>query len=201
MHAWFGFFLTWWGAVLLAALDTSVFFFLPFGNDALVVYLAARHRSLFWLYPILTTVGSVAGAAVTYWIGHEAGEAGLPKLVAKRQLDRLKRRVRNAGAAAMAVPAALPPPFPLTPFILTCGALDVNRWRLFVAFTAARILRFGVEAVLARRYGERVVLVLESHAFQYIVAAFIVVTLVGTTASAVMLWRRTRRARGRPGPN
>ena len=65
----FGFFLTWWGAVLMAALDTSMLFFLPFGIDALVIYLAARNEQLFWLYPILATVGSLAGAGVTFWLG------------------------------------------------------------------------------------------------------------------------------------
>ena len=193
MNALFGFFLTWWGDVLLAALDTSVFFFLPFGNDALVVYLAASHRSLFWLYPLLATAGSVLGAAGTYWIGLRAGEAGLPRFVPKRQLERLKNRVSNAGAVAMAVPAALPPPFPLTPFLLTCGALEVNRWRLFVAFTGARIVRFGIEAVLARTYGKHVIRVLESKTFEYVIGVFIVAAVVGTAISAVKLWHRTRR--------
>ena len=33
----FRFFLTWWGAYLLAALDASMVFFLPFGIDAFCV--------------------------------------------------------------------------------------------------------------------------------------------------------------------
>jgi hypothetical protein len=32
------FFLTWWGAFLLSALDSSLVFFMPFGVDALVIY-------------------------------------------------------------------------------------------------------------------------------------------------------------------
>jgi membrane protein YqaA with SNARE-associated domain len=65
----FGFFLTWWGAFLMAALDASLLFFLPFGVDALVIFLAARSQDLFWIYPLLATAGSLTGAAVTYWIG------------------------------------------------------------------------------------------------------------------------------------
>jgi len=60
----FRFFLTWWGALILGALDSSLFFFVPFGTDAVVVYLCARRPSLFWLYPLLTTAGSIAGASV-----------------------------------------------------------------------------------------------------------------------------------------
>ena len=76
-HAAFGFFLTWWGAYLLAALDSTVVFFLPFGVDALVIYLSARSGMFFWIYPLLAAAGSVTGAAVTYWVGRKVGEMGL----------------------------------------------------------------------------------------------------------------------------
>ncbi len=187
----FGFFLTWWGAFLMAALDTSMLFFLPFGIDALVIFLAARNQALFWIYPLLACAGSLAGAAVTFWIGRKVGEVGIERLVPGKRLERLKCKVNESGAIAMAIPALLPPPFPLTPFILTCGALDVNRVRFFVTFGLVRLIRFGAEAVLARLYGRRVLAILQSDTFQLIVAAFIVVALVGTAASAILLWRST----------
>jgi membrane protein YqaA with SNARE-associated domain len=188
----FGFFLSWWGAILLAALDTSLLFFVPLANDALVIYLAARNRDLFWLYPLLTTAGSVAGAASTFWIGKKAGEVGLERLVSRGQLDRIRNRVKESGAIAMAVPAALPPPFPLTPYVLTCGALKVDAWTFFSMFAAMRVLRFGAEAILARRYGRGVLRILESSTFQWIVIGFVVLALIGTVVSGVVLWRRTR---------
>jgi membrane protein YqaA with SNARE-associated domain len=194
----FGFFLTWWGAFLMAALDTSMLFFLPFGIDALVIFLSARNEELFWLYPLLAAAGSLTGAAVTFWIGRKAGEVGVARLVPASRFERLKCKVNAKGAIAMALPALLPPPFPLTPFILTCGALDLNRLRFFVTFGAARLLRFGAEAVLARIYGRGVLTVLRSDTFQTIVAAFIVVAIIGTLASAALLWRSTHRKELRP---
>jgi hypothetical protein len=103
--------------------------------------------------------------------------------------------VSEKGAVALAMPALLPPPFPLTPFILTCGALDVSRARFFVTFGLMRLLRFGIEAVLARTYGRGILAVLQSETFQLVFLAFIVVALVGTVASAVLLWRSTRAPR------
>jgi membrane protein YqaA with SNARE-associated domain len=191
----FAFFLTWWGAFLMAALDTSMLFFLPFGIDALVIYLAARNRELFWLYPLLATAGSLVGAALTFWIGRTVGEAGLKRLVSVRHLERLQKRVRESGAVTLAIPALLPPPFPLTPFVLTCGALAVNAWRFFGTFATVRLLRFGGEALLARLYGRRVLIVLRSEAFQTVVVVFAVVAIVGTLASGVVLWRNTRSSR------
>ena len=93
----------------------------------------------------------------------------------------------------MAVPALFPPPFPLSPFILTCGALEVESTRFFTAFSAMRLLRFGGEAVLALVYGRGILRILQSDTFQHVIAAFIVVALLGTALSAMLFWRQTRR--------
>ena len=187
------FFLTWWGAFLVGVLDSSLVFFVPFGIDALVIYLAARDEALFWMYPLLATGGSLVGAAFSFWIGHKLGEVGLEPYGPGPRLERLRARVRNRGAVAMAIPALMPPPFPLTVFTLTCGALNVNRWLFFGTFGAMRLLRFGIEATLARVYGRGILRVLESDGFQLVIVGFIVITIVGTAVSAMMLWKKTRR--------
>ena len=98
----------------------------------------------------------------------------------------------------MAVPALLPPPFPLTPFVLTCGALNVNRWIFFGTFTVMRLIRFGSEAVLARIYGRGVLRLLESDGFQRVIFGFVILAVFGTIVSAIMLWRSTRQPRLTP---
>ena len=194
----FRFFLSWWGAFLLSALDSSMLFFMPLGIDALVIYLAARDESMFWVYPLLAAVGSVTGAAITFWVGRKAGEVGLDRLVPERRLNRLKCKVNESGAIAIAVPALLPPPFPLKPFLLTCGALDVDRTRFFVTFGLVRLFRFSVEAVLARIYGRGVLAVLRSDTFETIIIGFIVLAVIGTMISAMLLWRSTHQKQLRP---
>lgn len=192
-HSLFGLFLSAWGAFVLSFLDSTVLFVIPFGNDALIVYLVARNHELMWLYPLLMTAGSLLGAASTYWIGHKLGEKELPRFVSGKHLDRLKKRVSNAGAGTLALAAVLPPPFPLTPFVLTCGALEVNRRRFFALFGLMRLVRFGVEAVLADRYGRGVLRFLHSTTFEVVVGVLIVAAFGGTIVSGVVLWRRTRR--------
>ena len=186
-------FLTWWGAFVLAALDSSVFVFSPMGPDALVVYLAARDPSRFWLYALLTTAGSTLGAAFTYWMGRKVGEAELTRFVPARRLERVKQRVTNAGALVMALPAALPPPFPLTAFVLMCGALEVSATRVFAVFAGTRLLRFGAEALIARRYGTVLLRVLESTTVQIAVAIIAVVVVVGSVVAIVPMLRRSRK--------
>jgi membrane protein YqaA with SNARE-associated domain len=194
-NAAFGFFLTWWGAFLMAALDTTLLFFLPFGIDALIIYLAARDPERFWMYPLLATAGSMVGAALTYSIGRAIGDVGLKRIIPERRLARLQKRVSNSGAIALALPALLPPPFPLTPFILTCGALSVNRWRFFGTFASVRLLRFGTEALLARVYGRGILNVLQAEWFQVVVIGFAVVAVVGTIVSGALLWKNSRSRR------
>ena len=182
---------------MIAVLDATMLFFLPFGVDAVVIYLAARDASLFWLYPVMATLGSLVGAGTTYWIGKKVGEVGLERYVPERRLTRIRAKVRDSGAVAMAVPALLPPPFPLTPFVLTCGALRVNPWRFFAVFGAMRLVRFGAEAGLAAIYGGRILRVLQSDAFQTVIGVLIVIAVLGTMATVVMLWRSTHESRVR----
>jgi membrane protein YqaA with SNARE-associated domain len=166
-------------------------YFMPFGIDALVIYLAARDERLFWMYPLLATAGSLTAAAITFWIGRKAGDVGLERLVPPHQLEPLRARARRNGAVALALPALLPPPFPFTPFVLTCGALSVSRPLFFSTFGAMRLVRFSIGAALARVYGQGILQVVQSPQFRLVVAAFIVVAVAGTIASGVMLWRTT----------
>jgi len=166
---------------------------MPFGVDALVIYLASTHGEVVWILLVIVTIGSVAGNALTYWIGRCAGDAGLPRLLAPQQLERMRVSVQKAGAGRLAAAAVLPPPFPLTPFVLTCGALDVDRRRFFLVFGVMRLIRYATIAVLARYYGERVRQILESQDLQAGVTVLVSVAFAAVViATAVVLFRRTR---------
>lgn len=193
----FGFLLSWWGLWLMAAFDSSMVFFLPFGVDIAVILLASRTRELFWLYPLLATAGSLCGAAVTYYIGHRVGAAGLEHFVPKSQLDRFRQRIEDKGAVALAVLNLIPPPFPFTACILVGGALNVNVPIFFLTLGLTRILRYGGEAVLAYLYGQRIIGWLKSDFVEYIGVALLAMTLIGTAVTLIQLIRSTR-AHGRP---
>jgi membrane protein YqaA with SNARE-associated domain len=180
------------GVVVLAALDSTLFFSLPFGIDTAVIILAARLRGLWWIVPLLATAGSVAGAALTFWMGGQIGDHGLERWVPRKRLERVRARVRKKGAVALATLDLIPPPFPFTPFVLAAGALEVKRRTFFVTLIVCRILRFGAEAALAATYGGRVLTMLDSDLFHDIVLFFIVIAVALTTLSLVHVIRATR---------
>jgi membrane protein YqaA with SNARE-associated domain len=185
------------GLVVLAALDSTVFFSLPFGIDAAVILLAARNRAMAWSVPLLATAGSVAGATLSFWMGAKIGENGLERYVKPRRLNSIRRRVRTSGAIALAVLDLIPPPFPFTVFVLAAGALEVNTTTFFVTLAICRIIRFGAEALLAVFYGPRILGWLESDIFHDVVAGCVVLASVVSLVSIVRLVRTSRPKRRR----
>ena len=182
------------GVVVLAALDSTIFLSLPFGIDAAVILLSAQMGDLFWLVPLLAAGGSLAGAALTFWMGMKIGEKGLDRWVPERRLDRIRSRIREKGAVALAVLDLIPPPFPFTLFVLAAGALEVDAQTFFLTLAACRIFRFGLESVLAIVYGRSILAWLDSDLFHDIVTFFIVLAAVLTTMSIVRIVRSTRTA-------
>ena len=191
-----GYFLTPFGLLVMGALDSSLVFFLPLGIDFVVIILAARRPELFWLYAVMATVGSVIGAAVTFWIGRKVGEHGLARLIKPSRLERIQQHVSEGAAVSVAALAIIPPPFPFTAFVLTSGAFHVNAWHFFLMLAGVRLLRFTVEGALAARFGRGILAWMESTTFTVVVGALIGLAVAGTVASAIAVYRSTKKGPG-----
>jgi membrane protein YqaA with SNARE-associated domain len=183
------------GILLLGALDSTIFNWFPLGIDSAVILVSARGGRLAWIAPLLATAGSVGGAALTFWMGATLGEKGLERYVSRRRLDRIRKRVRRAGAIALAVLDLLPPPFPFTPFVLVAGALGVKRSAFFITLTICRLARFGVEALLAGIYGGRLLVWLDSDVLRDFIAVAIMLAVTASVVSIVRLMRTRLTAR------
>jgi membrane protein DedA with SNARE-associated domain len=58
---------------------------------------------------------------------------------------------------AVALPAILPPPMPLSPFVLAAGALNMSRNKFLSTFTLSRLARHAAAAAIGVYYGPHVV--------------------------------------------
>jgi membrane protein YqaA with SNARE-associated domain len=191
-----GYFLTPAGVLLMGALDASLVFFLPLGIDFVVIIMTARKPELFWLYAILAAVGSLIGAATTYWIGRKVGEHGLARLVRPSTLKRVQEKVTHSAAVPIAALGVIPPPFPFTAFILTSGACGLNAWTFLSALAGVRLVRFMAEGALAARYGNGIITWMKSPTFTIVIVVLAVLAVGGTIVSAVAVYRSTRAEKG-----
>jgi membrane protein YqaA with SNARE-associated domain len=178
------------GIFVLAALDSTMFFFFPLGIDAVVIIVSARMSSRAWMIPILATAGSVVGAALTFWMGTIIGDAGLERYAPRQRLTMIRARLENTGAIGLAALDLIPPPFPFTAFVLAAGALDVKKTTFFATLTLCRLLRFGVESLLAVWYGRRILGWFDSDLFHTVLTLIILAAIAVSVVSIVRTFGR-----------
>ncbi len=147
------------GLFLISIVDSSfVPLPLPGMTDIMLVLYAARHTNP-WMLIAIATVGSALGGFFSYQVGQSGGLAFIERRIPPRIFKRVTRWMESHAILAVAVPAILPPPMPLSPFVLAAGALKMSRRKFMIAFTVSRLLRHGVAVWLGVEYG-RPVLVL-----------------------------------------
>ena len=180
------------GLFLMSALDSS-FLVLPFGNDLLLIALVSSHRdSLIWIaYVIVSAIGSVVGVFFVDLIMRKAGEAGLERFVSRKRIDKMKAKLENKGGVTVFVATLIPPPFPFTPVVMTASALQSPRGKLLIAVFLGRLVRFGIEAVLALYFGRQLIAFLNSDVVTYIVYALIGIAIILSTLS-LMRWLKRK---------
>jgi membrane protein YqaA with SNARE-associated domain len=137
--------------VLLVSIVDSSFVPLPIPGitDIMIVVLAAQHANLFLLVGA-ATFGSFLGGFFSYKVGQSGGMAFLEKHVPPRIFKPVCNWMETHAILAVALPAILPPPMPLSPFVLAAGALKMSRNKFLTTFTTSRFLRHAARS-LARR--------------------------------------------------
>ena len=105
---------------------------------------------------VVATAGSALGGLFSHMVGHAGGMDFLHNHVPARILTPITRWMQSHALIAVALPAILPPPMPLSPFVLAAGALDMDRKRFMTAFTMSRFARHAIAAWLGFHYGNGV---------------------------------------------
>ena len=144
------------GLVLLGLADNSVVP-LPGSMDVLTILLSARHSHLWWYYAFMATVGAVIGGYITYVLARKGGKEAFERKLSKSRADKVFKRFERWGFFAVVVPAILPPPFPIVPFLLAAGAMQYSRKKFVAALALGRGVRFTIVAGLGAIYGRHIV--------------------------------------------
>jgi len=180
------------GTAGLAPLDSSRLFFAPMDIETAVAILR-HHSEIVWLLPFIATACSMIAAGMVFWIGRKIGANGLEHWISPGVLESARREVRHKGAVALVLPALLPPPFPLLPFVLACGALSVSATRFFIMFGTLRLVRFSVLTALVWFYGRQILNAVQTGTLKTVVAVFVVLIVVGTSTTIYRFVTRVHR--------
>jgi membrane protein YqaA with SNARE-associated domain len=179
------------GFIPLGLLDASIIP-LPGSMDVLTIVLSARRADLWLYYAVMATVGSVVGEFVTYRIARRGGKAMLEKRLSQRQVKKVYASFERWGFGAVAVPALLPPPIPLLPFVLAAGALQYSQIKFTAAIAVGRMARYTILAFLAARYGRGILKYLTADG-HVIIATSVLVVLAGLGVAVYFFTRKRKK--------
>jgi membrane protein YqaA with SNARE-associated domain len=140
------------GFIPLGLLDSSVIP-VPGSMDILTIVLAARNQQLWFYFAVMATIGSVLGSYVTYRIARKGGAAAMERRFSPARIAKVNDLFKRWGFGAIAIPAMLPPPMPLVPFVCAAGATQYPASRFISAMTLGRIVRYSALSLLAAHYG------------------------------------------------
>jgi membrane protein YqaA with SNARE-associated domain len=162
--------------------------------DVLTIWLAASHREYWPYYALMATAGAVLGGYITYSLAKKGGKEALERKFSKRAAAKIRKRFERWGFGAVFIPALLPPPFPLVPFLVAAGAMQYSRKKFLTALILGRAIRYTIVAGLGAHYGKPIL----SFFSQYYKPA--VLTLVGLAVVGIIvsLVGYLRRKKGEP---
>ncbi len=177
------------GLIPLGLLDNSIIP-LPGSMDVVLIILCARQEEWWFYYALMATAGGVIGGCVTYRLARKGGKQALERRFPARQVARVNKIFERWGFSAIAVPAVLPPPFPITPFLIAAGAMQYPLRKFLAALAVGRIVRYTILGYLAARYGRKVIGFIAKHGDP--VALAVTGAVIVTALVVFFFWRRSR---------
>jgi membrane protein YqaA with SNARE-associated domain len=165
------------GLIPLGLLDNSVIP-LPGMMDVATILLSARQERWWLYYALMATTGSVMGGFLTYRLARKGGKEALEHRFSRRKVDKVCKIFERWGFGAIAIPAVLPPPSPMVPFLFAAGAMQYPA-RKFLAATLGRTARYLILAYLAARYGRQIIAFIAKHAHPVVVTIIVVLIAAG----------------------
>jgi membrane protein DedA with SNARE-associated domain len=96
---------------------------------------------------------------------------------------------------SVALPAILPPPMPLSPFVLAAGALKMSRRKFLATFTLSRLLRHAAAAALGVYYGPHVLHLWNLFTRRYAIAILSTIWAIILLSIAFGFWKLYKTSR------
>jgi membrane protein YqaA with SNARE-associated domain len=183
------------GVFLISIIDSSfVPLPVPGVTDIMIIVMSAQRQNVILLV-LLATMGSAFGGYFSHLVGQRGGMAFLEKRVPPRIFKRVCQWMESHAILSVALPAILPPPMPLSPFVLAAGALKMSRKKFMIAFTVSRCLRHTIAAWLGVHYGRHIVRIWNGLSAKYATPVLIVLWTSIALSCAFAFWQLYKTSR------
>jgi len=146
----------------------------------------------------MATAGAVLGGYLTYRMALKGGKETLEKKFSKAKADRVYAKFERWGFWAIAIPAVLPPPFPIVPSLLAAGAMQYPQKKFFAALTLGRGVRFTILAYLGAHFG-RHISAFFSRYYKPALLTLIAMAVLGGAIALVQYYRAKKNGRSATG--
>jgi membrane protein DedA with SNARE-associated domain len=183
------------GFIPLGLVDSSIIP-IPGMMDALTIVLSAHERQLWPYYAVMATVGSVVGGYVTYRLARKQGKDAFARKFSRKKVEKINQAFARWGFGAIAIPAVLPPPMPLVPFLVAAGAMQYSLKKFILALALGRIIRYGLLAYLGALYGRQILTWFSRYGYPILYATIGIIAVV--VVVSIVRWKKstpTRRAK------
>ena len=168
----------------VAAIAESIF--LPIPPDVFLIPLALLNPPLAILYALVTTLSSIFGGLVGYFIGNKGGKPVVGRFISDEKLYKVKLFYNKYDIWAILIAAFSPIPYKI--FTISAGLFDLNIKRFVLASVIGRGGRFFLIGFLIYIFGPTVQDYLSRY-FELFTLA-IIILLVGGFGIANLVFKR-----------
>ncbi|KAA0560633.1 DedA family protein [Bacillus sp. CH30_1T] len=139
-----------WGLILVSFADSSFF---PIPPDVILIPLAIANPDSALLYALYTTIASVTGALLGWWIGKKLGRPILVYFFSEKRIQKVEEYFNKYGAMALLIAGLTPVPYKI--FTIFAGVSGVKIRVLVIWSIIGRGIRFFLEGAIILALGAK----------------------------------------------
>lgn len=155
IHAVVEWFLSYgsWGLAILSFFESSFFPVIP---DVILIPLGIAQPEWVWWYALITTLSSVAGALLGWWIGKKLGRPLMLRLFKHQTVEKVEAYFDQFGGFSLAIAGFTPIPFKV--FTIASGMCDIRIREVVLWSLLGRGARFFLVAWIIAQLGQAAVI-------------------------------------------
>jgi membrane protein DedA with SNARE-associated domain len=159
----------------------------PGAMDVATLLLSARQEQLWLYYALMATAGALLGGFISYRIARQGGKEALERRLSRQRVASIYKIFDRFGFGAIIIPALLPPPMPMVPFLFAAGAMQYPLKKFLIALSLGRVTRYLILAYLGAHYGRHIITFIAHPRHPALLGILIALIVIATVA--FYFWR------------